>query len=62
MELIFKIASIGMLVAILNILLAKSGREDQAFMVNVAGIIIALMLIVPEILRLFELARRVFAF
>ena len=62
MELIFKIASIGMLVAILNILLAKSGREDQAFMVNVAGIIIALMLIVPEILQLFELIRRVFSF
>ena len=62
MDLIFKIASIGMLVAILNILLAKSGREDQAFMVNIAGMIIALMLIVPEILRLFNLVQRVFRF
>ena len=62
MDLLFKIASIGMLVAILNILLAKSGREDQAFMINIAGMIIALMLIVPEILRLFNLVQRVFRF
>ena len=59
-DLIFKIAAIGILVAVLNQLLDKSGRSEQSLMVTIAGLVIVLMLILPEINALFELVRRLF--
>ena len=45
-ELIFKVAAVGILVAVLNILLTRSGREEQALMVTITGLIIVLVLVV----------------
>ena len=61
-NLIFQIAAIGMLVAILNQVLIRSGREDQAMMTTIAGVIVVLMMLIPEISRLFDTARRTFGF
>ena len=60
MELIFKIAAIGILVAVLNLLLSRSGRDDQALMVSLAGLVVVLFVIVQEISRLFDLIRELF--
>ena len=59
-DLIFKIAAIGIVVAILNQLLQRSGREEQAMMTTIAGLIVVLMMIVTEISRLFETIKGVF--
>ena len=59
-ELIFKIAAIGILVAVLNLLLSRSGRDDQALMVSIAGLVVVLFVIVQEISRLFDLIRELF--
>ena len=59
-DLIFKIAVIGIVVAMLNQLLIKAGREEQAMMVALAGIIITLSMIVVEISHLFNTLRSVF--
>lgn len=59
-ELIFKIAAIGILVAVLNLLLSRSGRDDQALMVSLAGLVVVLFVIVQEISRLFDLIRELF--
>lgn len=61
-ELIFKIAAIGIIVTILNQLLTKSGREEQATMVTLAGLIVVLAVIVNEIASLFDTIRNVFGF
>lgn len=61
-DLIFKIAAIGILVAILNQLLVRSGREEQAMMTTLAGLIVVLMIIVQEISKLFNLIKSVFGF
>ena len=61
-DLIFKIAAVGILVAVLNILLQRSGREEQALMTTLAGLIVVLMLIVQEIDRLFTMMKNVFGF
>lgn len=61
-ELIFKIAAIGIIVTILNQLLTKSGREEQATMVTLAGLIVVLAVIVNEIASLFDTIRSVFGF
>ena len=61
-ELIFKVAAVGILVAVLNILLTRSGREEQALMVTITGLIIVLLLVVQKINELFELIRDLFAF
>ena len=61
-DLIFKIAAIGIIVAVLNQLLVRSGREEQALMTTLAGLIVVLMLIVQEISDLFEMMKRVFGF
>ena len=53
-DLIFKIAAIGILVAVLNQLLVRSGREEQAMMTTLAGIIIVLMLILQMITEFFD--------
>ena len=59
-DLIFKIAAIGIIVAVLNLLLARSGRDEQAVFVTVAGIIIVLFMLVGEIDRLFTSVRSTF--
>ncbi|MBQ7333685.1 MAG: stage III sporulation protein AC [Clostridia bacterium] len=59
-SLVFKIAGLGMLVAISCQILSKVGREEQASFVSIAGIIVALLLLVEEIGYLFEAVRGVF--
>ena len=59
-DLIFKIAAVGMLVAVLNLLLSRSGREEQALMTTIAGLVVVLVLLVREIAGLFDLIRELF--
>ena len=59
-DLIFKIAAIGILVAVLNQLLIRSGREEQGLMVVLAGLVCVLMLMVREISDLFDLIKSLF--
>lgn len=59
-DLIFKIAAVGILVAVLNILLLRSGREEQALMVTLAGLVCVLVLVVREISDLFALIKDLF--
>ncbi|MBR3848810.1 MAG: stage III sporulation protein AC [Oscillospiraceae bacterium] len=61
-DLIFKVAAIGILVSVLNQLLVRSGREEQAMMTTLAGLIVVLMIIVREISRLFDLIKSTFGF
>ena len=61
-DLIFKIAAIGILVAVLNQLLIRSGREEQGLMVVLAGLVCVLMLMVREISDLFYLIKSLFDF
>ena len=61
-DLIFKIAAIGILVAVLNQLLIRSGREEQGLMVVLAGRVCVLMLMVREISDLFDLIKSLFDF
>lgn len=62
LELIFRLAALGIIVAVLNILLARAGREEQALMVTIAGLVIALVMVVQEISEFFSLTRRLFGF
>ena len=59
-DLLLKIAGIGILIAVLHQVLSKSGREDQAKMTSLAGIVIVLTVVVKEISNLFETVRTVF--
>ena len=61
-DLIFKIAAIGILVAVLNQLLVRSGREEQAMMTTRAGLVVVLMIMVQEISDLFDLIKTLFNF
>ncbi|MCI8573197.1 MAG: stage III sporulation protein AC [Oscillibacter sp.] len=61
-DLIFKIAAIGILVAVLNQLLVRSGREEQAMMTTLAGLVVVLMMMVQEISNLFNLIKTLFNF
>lgn len=61
-DLIFKIAAIGIMVAVLNQLLVRSGREEQAMMTTLAGLVVVLMIMVQEISDLFELIKTLFNF
>lgn len=61
-DLIFKIAAIGILVAVLNQLLVRSGREEQAMMTTLAGLVVVLMMMVQEISVLFNLIKTLFQF
>ena len=61
-DLIFKIAAIGILVAVLNQLLIRSGREEQGLMVVLAGLVCVLMLMVREISDLVDLIKSLFDF
>jgi len=59
-NLLFKIAGIGILVAVLHQVLTRAGREDQAMMTSLAGIVIVLTIVVKEISTLFTTIRTVF--
>lgn len=59
-DLIFKIAAIGILVAVLNQVLARSGREEQAMMVTLTGLVVVLMMVVQQISELFTLVKELF--
>ena len=61
-DLIFKVAGIGILVAVLNLLLIRSGREEQAMMTTLAGLIVVLMIVIEEISALFDLVKTTFGF
>ena len=58
--LIFKIAAVGILVAVLNQLLVRSGREEQAMMTTLAGLVVVMMILVQEISGLFQLIKTLF--
>lgn len=58
---IFKIAAVGILISVLNQVLKHSGREDQAFLTSLAGLILVLMWIVPYIYELFQTIQQLFA-
>ena len=59
-DLIFKIAAIGIIVAVLNQLLVRSGREEQAMMTTLAGLVVVLMMVVQEIAQLFTMVKTLF--
>lgn len=61
-DLIFKVAAVGIIAAVLSILLSRSGREEQALMVTITSLIIVLVLVVQKTSELFELIRRLFDF
>ena len=61
-DLIFKIAAIGILVEVFNQLLIRSGREEQAMMTTLAGLIVVMMVLVQQISNLFTLMKSVFGF
>ena len=59
-SLIFKIAAIGIVVSVLNQVLDRSGREEQATMTTLAGLVVVLMMVVRQISDLFDLVRDLF--
>lgn len=59
-DLVFKIAAIGIIVAVLNQLLIRSGREEQAMMTTLAGLIVVLMMIIQQIDVLFQSIKSIF--
>ena len=60
-DFVFKIAAIGIIVAVLNQLLIRSGREEQAMMTTLAGLIVVLMMIISQISALFDTIKDLFA-
>ena len=60
-DLIFKIAAVGILVGGLNLVLARSGREEQAMMTTLAGLVVVLMMLVRQISDLFDLVKSLFS-
>ncbi len=61
-DLIFKIAAVGIIVTVLNLLLARSGRDEQALMITLAGLVCVLVILVREISGLFSLIKSLFGF
>lgn len=59
-DLIFKIAGIGMVVAVLNQLLTRAGREEQALLTTIAGLVVVLLILVQEIGNLFDYIKNIF--
>ena len=59
-DLIFQIAGIGIIVAVMNQLLTRSGRDEQAMMVTIAGLVVVLLLLVDRIAQLFTAVKTVF--
>ena len=60
-NLIFKIAAIGILVAVLNLILVRSGRDEQALLTTLAGLIVVLMMLLQQISYLFDLVKQLFS-
>lgn len=60
-NLIFKIAAIGILVAVLNLILVRSGRDEQALLTTLAGLIVVLMMLLQQISDLFDLVKSLFS-
>lgn len=60
-DLVFKIAAIGILVAVLNILLSRAGRDEQALMTTIAGLVVVLVLVIQKISELFDLIKGLFS-
>ena len=61
-DLIFTIAAVGIIVSILNQVLVRSGREEQATMTTLAGLVVVLMILVQKIADLFDLVKTLFQF
>ncbi len=61
-DLIFKVAAVGILVAVLNQLLVRSGREEQAMMTTLTGLIVVLMMFIEQISRMFTMIKSTFGF
>ena len=59
-DLIFKIAAIGIIVSILNQVLSRSGREEQATMTTLTGLVVVLMIVAQKIAELFDLVKNLF--
>ncbi len=59
-DLIFKIAAVGILVAVLNILLTRSGRDEQALMTTIAALVVVLIVVVQKISQLFSIIKDLF--
>ena len=59
-DLIFRIAAIGILVSVLNQVLSRSGRDEQATMTTLAGLVVVLVMVVQQISDLFKLVKRLF--
>ena len=60
-DLVFKIAAIGILVAVLNILLSRAGRDEQALMTTITALVVVLMVVVRKICELFDLIKNLFS-
>lgn len=61
-DLIFKIAAVGIIVSILNQVLVRSGREEQATMTTLVGLVVVLLIVVQKIAQLFDLIKNLFHF
>ena len=61
-DLVFKIAAIGIIVSILNQVLSRSGREEQATMTTLAGLVVVFMMVAQKIADLFDLVKVLFEF
>lgn len=61
-EIVFRVAGIGMIVAVLSQILSRSGRDDQAMLTTIAGLVVVLLMIIGEIGDLFSTVRSVFGF
>lgn len=61
-DLVFKIAAVGIIVSILNQVLVRSGREEQATVTTLAGLIVVLVIVVERIAALFDLVKNLFSF
>ena len=59
-ELIFKIAAVGIIVSILNQVLTRSGRDEQATMTTIAGLVVVLIMVAQKIAELFDLVKKLF--
>ena len=62
MEILFRIAGIGIITAILHRLLVQAGREEQALMLSIGGLVVVMFMIITEIYRLFEAVRTMFTY
>ena len=61
-DLVFKIAAIGIIVSILNQVLSRSGRDEQATMTTLAGLVVVLVMLAQKIADLFDLVKALFKF